>query len=208
MLKFSGERLNLSSGMASAASTICFSIALISASMADLTVGCACCAPGAFVAEVLFSLGLKAVTPKMSNPSGKKIRICFIRVTPFDLFWPTNLWPIGTRFGSACAVASREQSRNRRERKVPVHSSSPRRRRRPRSRSSQELLLSDETTCCVRYGCKDATHEYCAENRSEQRVRSAARPLTSRSQQRKPVAHKRRHCRLQQKLLLWIGKFC
>src|ERR1700730_16285100 len=92
MLKFSGEKLNLSSGMASAASTICFSIALISASMAEATVGCACCAPGAFVAEVLFSLGLKAVTPKMSNPSGKKIRICFIRVTPFDLFWPKNLW--------------------------------------------------------------------------------------------------------------------
>src|SRR5438445_3100536 len=44
MFKVSGEKLNLSSGMASATSTICFSTALMSRSTTEANVGADCCA--------------------------------------------------------------------------------------------------------------------------------------------------------------------
>src|SRR5260221_9214277 len=78
MFKLSGEKLNLSSGMASAASTTCFSMALISRSTTEATVGEACCSPGGCCAWAVFA----AVAPaaRMSAADNKKCRL--ISVSP------------------------------------------------------------------------------------------------------------------------------
>ena len=83
MFKLSGEKLNLSSGMASAASTICFSIMLIWRSTVEATVGggCDCCARGTLAAAALFVPCPKAAMAKMNAANRKKIRICFIGAT-------------------------------------------------------------------------------------------------------------------------------
>src|ERR1700687_5335512 len=89
MLKFSGEKLNLSSGMASAASTISFSMVLISRSRVEAIVGgdCGdCCALGALAAATLVVRCPKAAAVKTSTANSKKIRFGFIGVRLLNWF--------------------------------------------------------------------------------------------------------------------------
>src|SRR6516162_11529010 len=79
MFKCSGVKLNLSSGRASAISTICFSIAVISRSTAEATVGgCDCCTLGALAAAVLFVPCGRAATAKMGAANRKRMGIGFM----------------------------------------------------------------------------------------------------------------------------------
>src|SRR5438477_2144213 len=84
MFKLSGEKLNLSSGMASAASRTCFSMALISRSRAEANVGAGCeaCAGGALAAVVLFALCPNAVTANIRTADNVKICMDFMGSEP------------------------------------------------------------------------------------------------------------------------------
>jgi hypothetical protein len=79
MFKLSGEKLYLSSGMASATSMICLSMLLISLSTAEAMVGggdgCAC---GTLAGAALFVDCPKTVAVEMSSAISKKIGMCFI----------------------------------------------------------------------------------------------------------------------------------
>src|SRR4029077_6174055 len=99
MFNVSGEKLYLSSGMASATSTIFFSTQLISWFRAEAIVGADgcrdCWGGGALAAAAFFALCAGAATVKMSTAKGKKIRICFLRVTLLNWIEPKSRCGLG-----------------------------------------------------------------------------------------------------------------
>src|SRR5690242_522063 len=86
MLRFSGEKLNLLSGMASAASVTSFSTALICRSKVEASVGAACegCAWAAGAPVLLAPAFARAEAAKMSAADSNTTCVCFIRIALLD----------------------------------------------------------------------------------------------------------------------------